>query len=111
MEVNRIEEREYKAVKLTSFADSLAEQIEIWESLGLNKSQITRYVTDIQTAVDSLSYWPGRFQDVTDQYGFVEPTHRIPIGNVYAVFYRIKPDINSVIVGALFDRRRFKVKF
>lgn len=99
----------YQVVKLQSFADSLDEHIKNWEDIGLTQTQISKYVRSIKKAVDSLSYWPQRFQNVTDEYGFVEETHRIPIGKTYAIFYRTKPKERIVIVGAIYDRRRLRV--
>ncbi|MBS6378006.1 MAG: type II toxin-antitoxin system RelE/ParE family toxin [Weissella confusa] len=105
------EQENYKIVKLPSFADSLEEHIENWEDIGLSETQIRKHVSTIQKAVKSLSYWPTRFEDVTNMYGFVEETRRIPIGKTYAIFYRIKTEERAVIVGRIYDRRRLKVDF
>lgn len=102
---------EYQVVLLESFRQSLADHVDGWEALGMTDGQITKYVSAVQNAVNSLQYWPGRFQDVTELYGFSETTYRIPVGKIYAIFYRVKPELNSVIVGAIFDRRRLKVDF
>lgn len=94
-----------------TFADSVEQMIERWKAVGLPIVQIQHYLTIVEAAIDSLRYWPNRFAEVSDQYGFNAATRRVLIGDQYAIFYRVDVKRKVVLVGSLFGQLQLNMHF
>lgn len=78
----------YELIYLESFRKSLYTHIQQWETAyHISEEKITKFVINIQTALEMLAYNPDLFQDIFEKYGFKKETYRVLIGK-YAIFYR-----------------------
>lgn len=100
-------------IKYTSnFIYALDKIIHYWQSqLFINVPTIRQFTNHIYKKINLLSSSPKMGQDVTELYGFDKPTRRILIGHSYAIFYRINPQANTIIIGLIASTSQMKVKF
>lgn len=101
----------YELIYLESFRKSFYSHIQQWETVYLiSEEKITKFVTNIQTALEMLEYNPEMFQDVSKKYGFRKKTYRVLVGK-YAIFYRYNKKRKIVYIGSMIHQSQMKVKF
>lgn len=96
----------------SSFIYALDKIIKYWQyQLLINTPTIKQFTNHIHKKIHLLSFSPKMGQDVSELYGFDEPTHRILIGHSYAIFYRIDFQTETIIIGLIASTSQMKVKF
>jgi plasmid stabilization system protein ParE len=82
-----------------------------WAEIGMSEATVAKQMKAIRIATELLEVFPEMYEDVSEKYGFDIPTRRIPIGDRYAIFYRIDDDNKLVIIGSMFNLLQMNVKF
>lgn len=101
----------YQIIYSQSFAASLTEQLNYWQQLGMSEATIQRQLNLIESGIRPLQQNPEIYAEVSEVYDLKYPTRRIIIGKAYAIFYRVYPDKNIVLIGSLFHQKQMRVKF
>lgn len=103
---------DYKLVYSRSFKNSLEEIIHEWEfDLCLSEEKIAHFVKNIYRSLELLKLFPEMHEEVSDLYGFNQPTYRILIGKAYAIFYRIDVQSKEILIGNIYKQRQLHLKF
>lgn len=101
----------YQVIYSSSFVDSLSQQLNYWQHLGMSEATIKKQMKLINCAIASLQYKPEIYAEVSKKYNLKYPTRRILIGKAYAIFYRVYPEKNLVLIGSLFHQKQMRLKF
>ena len=66
---------------------------------------------NLQKLFNNLQNNPEIYAEVSKKYNHKYPTGRILIGKAYAIFYRVYPEKNWVLIGSLFHQKQMRLKF
>lgn len=76
----------YQVIYSSSFVDSLSQQLNYWQSLGMSEATIKKQMKLINSTIASLQINPEIYSEVSKKYHLKYPTGRILIGKAYAIF-------------------------
>lgn len=94
------------------FYQSLVELVSWWEEeLLFTEAEISRFVTLIYDSLQKVRHFPQMYPEVSEVYGFTQPTHRIVIGKALALFYRVDEARQVIVVGRIFQTKQLKLQF
>lgn len=103
---------DFEIVYTESFRSSLEANISEWETeLFLSKGKINHFVRVIYQALELLKTFPEMYEEISGVYGLEQSTHRILIGQTFAIFYRVDKENYKIIVGNLFKQKQMRVQF